>query len=55
MRVFKPFMKILKRRLFSLLVGIKMLPRKNPDGTNVYVVQNNTNVRVSENILKLYK
>jgi len=39
----------------TIVVGIKRLPRKNPDGTNIYVVQTNTNVRVSENVLKLHK
>ena len=39
----------------TLVIGIKRLARKNPDGTNVYVVQTNTMVRASENVLKLNK
>ena len=39
----------------SIVVGVKRLPRKNPDGTGVYVVQLNANIRASENVLKLHK
>lgn len=37
----------------TIVVGIKRLPRKNPDGTNVYVIQTNTSVRATENPLKM--
>jgi len=39
----------------TVVVNIKRLPRKNPDGTNIYVIQTATHVRASENILKLNK
>jgi hypothetical protein len=39
----------------TIVIGIKRLPHKNPDGTNAYVIQTNTQVRVTETTLKLNK
>ena len=39
----------------TIVITIKRLPRKNQDGTNVYAVQCNTSLRVTENVLKLNK
>ena len=42
-------------KIRTIVVGIKRLPRKNPDGTSIYAVQTNCNVRVTEHVLKLNK
>jgi hypothetical protein len=39
----------------TVVVGIRRLPRRNPDGTSQYVIQTNTMCRVTENPLKLNK
>ena len=39
----------------TIVTMIKRLPRKNPDGTNMYAVSTNTVVRVAETVLKMNK